>query len=282
MLVSGTPRQQFPFAIFLQHIATKLIQNLSSPLLGLFVSWNLLTGTIPTEIGLLDSLVVLQISSNEFTGQLPSEVGNLQQLEALLISRQGLDSTIPTEIGLLHSSLSSFQAKGTGLKGTIPDSVYELSKLRVLDLANNFLTGSISSEISLLTSLYRLGLDDNGFGGDIPDELGELGSDDSSNGFGVQYVSLHRNPMLTGKSLGCMFCVLISTILVFCSQTYRIICPYHQVPFPKASVASNISGQIVTRTLAPMVAVQFVAVTSQMIIKRVILMRRKAFPSARN
>ena len=247
-------------------------------MLGLFVSWNLLTGTIPTEIGLLDSLVVLQISSNEFTGQLPSEVGNLQQLEALLISRQGLDSTIPTEIGLLHSSLSSFQAKGTGLKGTIPDSVYELSKLRVLDLANNFLTGSISSEISLLTSLYRLGLDDNGFGGDIPDELGELGSDDSSNGFGVQYVSLHRNPLLTGKSLGCMFCVqkCHSSFLL----TYILTWLYtYQVPFQKASVASNISGQIAPRTLAPMVAVQFAAVLSQMIIKRVILMSRKTFPS---
>ena len=217
-------KRPWSFSFFHFSTSTSLNPNLSSPLLGLFVSWNLLTGTIPTEIGLLDSLVVLQISSNEFTGQLPSEVGNLQQLEALLISRQGLDSTIPTEIGLLHSSLSSFQAKGTGLKGTIPDSVYELSKLRVLDLANNFLTGSISSEISLLTSLYRLGLDDNGFGGDIPDELGELGSDDSSNGFGVQYVSLHRNPLLTGKSLGCMFCVLISIILLFCSHTYLLGC----------------------------------------------------------
>ena len=41
---------------------------------------NQLTGSIPSELGNLDNLVVLALHSNQLTGSIPSELGNLDNL----------------------------------------------------------------------------------------------------------------------------------------------------------------------------------------------------------
>jgi hypothetical protein len=44
------------------------------------VTRNLFEGSIPTEIGQLDNLVLLGVGVNVLTGPLPSEMGQLQRL----------------------------------------------------------------------------------------------------------------------------------------------------------------------------------------------------------
>jgi len=44
----------------------------------------MLTGTIPTEIGLQDSLLGLFLYGNPLEGQIPTEIGNLKSLGKLL------------------------------------------------------------------------------------------------------------------------------------------------------------------------------------------------------
>jgi Leucine-rich repeat (LRR) protein len=44
------------------------------------LSRNLLTGTIPTELGKLTNLRMLSLSGNQLTGTIPSELGKLNNL----------------------------------------------------------------------------------------------------------------------------------------------------------------------------------------------------------
>ena len=64
---------------------------------------NELTGSIPSEIGLLTSLNSLNFAINELIGSIPSEIGLLTSLEELYLCYNALTGTIPSEIGLLTS-----------------------------------------------------------------------------------------------------------------------------------------------------------------------------------
>eukprot|EP00533_Pseudo-nitzschia_delicatissima_P004719 CAMPEP_0116095296 /NCGR_PEP_ID=MMETSP0327-20121206/9587_1 /TAXON_ID=44447 /ORGANISM="Pseudo-nitzschia delicatissima, Strain B596" /LENGTH=77 /DNA_ID=CAMNT_0003586953 /DNA_START=339 /DNA_END=572 /DNA_ORIENTATION=- len=59
---------------------------------------NQLTGTIPTEIGLLTSLTGLYLVYNDLTGNIPSEIGLLKNLKYLKTYRNNLNDTIPSEV----------------------------------------------------------------------------------------------------------------------------------------------------------------------------------------
>jgi hypothetical protein len=104
------------------------------------LSINILTGTIPSEIGLLSKLTRLAL--NSVTGTIPSEVGLLTKLTYLDLWRNSLTGTIPSEVGLL-------------------------TKLNVLDLSINSLTGTIPSELALMSKLYDLQLYYNNFTGEF-------------------------------------------------------------------------------------------------------------------
>jgi hypothetical protein len=86
----------------------------------------LMTGTIPTEVGLLEQLTKFHLGGNPFSGPLPSEIGTLSVLSELAVNSTDLTGTIPIEIGRLvtNGSLALFNVSGSpGLTGTIPDEV---------------------------------------------------------------------------------------------------------------------------------------------------------------
>jgi len=60
------------------------------------------------------------------------------------------------------------------LLGTLPSTLANLSKLRILGLSNNQLTGPIPSELGNLSNLRILSLSNNQLTGSIPAELGNL------------------------------------------------------------------------------------------------------------
>ncbi|CAB9504843.1 Leucine Rich Repeat [Seminavis robusta] len=83
-----------------------------------FLAGNLLSGTIPTEVGLAQSVAELYLYHNAFTGTLPTEMGNLTTLKHMFI----------------HN---------TELSGTISPELNELPNLDIISLSNTLLTGSI-------------------------------------------------------------------------------------------------------------------------------------------
>lgn len=81
-----------------------------------------MTGTIPTEIGLLSKLIVLFIEDSYLQGStLPSEIGNLTKLRTLNVRDEPrLSGRIPSELGSLVA-LARLDVSKTGLRGRIPE-----------------------------------------------------------------------------------------------------------------------------------------------------------------
>lgn len=108
-----------------------------------------LTGTIPTELGRLQKVDVIDISDNILTGNVPASLFNLQTLRVLRLS-------------------------GNELSGTLSPRIGNATRLVELDFGENELRGSLPSELLRLTHLETLGLHKNNFSGTLPSFLGEM------------------------------------------------------------------------------------------------------------
>ncbi len=152
------------------------------------LSGNNLNGSIPSELGNLTELVELDLGYNSLGGQIPSELGNLQSLSRLILVENSLTGTIPSEIGELEN-LSILNVRDNFINESLPELIFNfveagvpnlkgknVSSIRVLDLGGNQISGSIPEEIEQFISLDTLGLDDNMLSGTIPSKLGNLSS----------------------------------------------------------------------------------------------------------
>uniref|UniRef100_A0A6N2KKY1 non-specific serine/threonine protein kinase n=1 Tax=Salix viminalis TaxID=40686 RepID=A0A6N2KKY1_SALVM len=84
------------------------------------MSKNRFAGSIPAEIGSLQSLQSLDLSWNYLMGGIASELGQLQRLEVLDISHNMLSGLIPTSFSRLQS-LTKVDVSYNMLEGPIPD-----------------------------------------------------------------------------------------------------------------------------------------------------------------
>lgn len=140
---------------------------------GLSLERNGLTGTIPPELGALQTLRFLDFHDNRVTGSLPPELGFLHSLFWLWVDGNQLTGAIPPEYGNL-GSLRHLYLGGNRLTGSIPPELGKLDTLETLVLRDNQLTGSIPAELGELPALRTLYLSGNGLTGPIPAELGNL------------------------------------------------------------------------------------------------------------
>ncbi|XP_027187515.2 uncharacterized protein [Cicer arietinum] len=162
--------------IFLSHnnFYGQLLSNLiSNNLIGLMISHNNLSGTIPLELVQAPKLQSLQLSSNHLIGKIPKELCNLTSLYELSISDNELSGTIPIEIGSMQG-LQILNLAGNNLSGLIPKQVGDLLKLVQLNLSINKFMEEIPLEFSRLQSLENLDLGGNLLSGEIPKALGKL------------------------------------------------------------------------------------------------------------
>jgi len=132
---------------------------------------NNLSGTIPIEIGDLDSLKLLYIySNNGITGSIPVEIGNLKALKRFAIAEEKLTGSIPVELSNL-TKLEFLYLYSNELQGSIPAELGSLTNLVCLELNDNKLEGSFPAELGNLMNLYYLYLDNNQFE-ELPDLSG--------------------------------------------------------------------------------------------------------------
>ena len=100
-----------------------------------------LTGHLPTVLGFLEYLQVLDLRNNSMSGPLPTSLGHLLSLEYLDVSMNDFSGTLPTSLG-------------------------KLTRLESLLLADNEFTGAVSSRLCglSLTSLELYDGSGNGNG----------------------------------------------------------------------------------------------------------------------
>ena len=147
------------------NLALLTVLNLQSDPIA--ISKNRLTGKIPVEIGTLIQLQVLRLFHNGLSGPIPSEIGGLVNLTDLNLGMNDLSGTLPEEISHL-TKLTEFRADDNDLEGVIPAGIVNLTSLIRLNLSSNQLTGSIPNGIGQLTQLETLNLSANQLSGSIP------------------------------------------------------------------------------------------------------------------
>jgi len=134
---------------------------------------NQLNGTIPPQLGNLNSLTLLWLYNNQLSGGIPYELGNLANLVDLRLYGNQLKGSIPAVLGNL-SNLKQLRLYNNQLSESIPPELGNLTKLTYLWLHNNDLTGNIPIELGNLTNLKNLYLYNNQLNGAIPSSLGNL------------------------------------------------------------------------------------------------------------
>lgn len=134
---------------------------------------NNLTGTIPTALGNLSSLVTLELDTNKITGPIPAQLGNLTNLQFLYLAGNNFTGTIPVELANL-TKLTLLYLADNKLSGTIPVQLANLLNLVYLDLSENQLEGTIPVQLGNLSNLEFLDLGTNSLTGGIPSEFGQL------------------------------------------------------------------------------------------------------------
>uniref|UniRef100_A0A2N9HN98 Protein kinase domain-containing protein n=1 Tax=Fagus sylvatica TaxID=28930 RepID=A0A2N9HN98_FAGSY len=128
------------------------------------LSYQSLSGTLPSDLGTLTQLTYLLLQRNFFSGPIPS-FANLTSLQVLRLDTNNFTS-IPNGF---FQGLTSLQLSENNLTGPLPKS-FGGSKIVLLWLENqsNGLSGNIDV-LSSMTKLYQAVLFKNQFTGPIPD-----------------------------------------------------------------------------------------------------------------
>ncbi|XP_022977566.1 systemin receptor SR160-like [Cucurbita maxima] len=95
--------------------------NHNGSMIFLDLSHNMLSGSIPKEIGSTNYLYILDLGHNSLSGPIPQEVGGLTKLNILDLSSNELEGSIPLSLTGL-SSLMEIDLSNNHLNGSIPES----------------------------------------------------------------------------------------------------------------------------------------------------------------
>ncbi|KAL2456493.1 Protein TOO MANY MOUTHS [Abeliophyllum distichum] len=166
-LSGSIPNLTFPVLSVLNLNQNHLSGSIPSTLLNLKfllkidLSHNRLSGPLP-DINGLKELILLDLSYNSFTGPFPCFLKNLNSLQTLILNgNPSVSATIPNDGFQGLNNLIILVLSNMNLQGSIPESLGQLPKLRVLHLDRNQLNGSIPLSFSKLNGLSELRLNNN-------------------------------------------------------------------------------------------------------------------------
>eukprot|EP01033_Poteriospumella_lacustris_P008041 gene8041-5788_t len=145
------------------------IGNLSA-LSVMNVAYNYLYGTIPSSILTPAALSALYLDNNRFSGSLPRGTATgCQRLQHYSTGNNKFARIIPTTWTSWYLNLSVNR-----IVGSLPYQLQSLGKLQTLDASENKLAGTLPRYLNALTSLRTLVLQFNKIGGSIPAEITQL------------------------------------------------------------------------------------------------------------
>ncbi|MCT4647093.1 MAG: hypothetical protein N4A74_19045 [Carboxylicivirga sp.] len=135
---------------------------------------NGLYAELPTEIGNLTALKVLNLKNNGIHGSIPNQIASINTLQILDLSYNHFDHVIPTNIFALPQ-IQSLILNDNHIPGPLNiASPISGTSLNTIRLENNCITGAIPSQIGSLISLTTINLSNNKIEGGIPSSIGNL------------------------------------------------------------------------------------------------------------
>ncbi|KAK1744068.1 leucine-rich repeat domain-containing protein [Skeletonema marinoi] len=137
----------------IQKDATELFENIPPNIEQFFASNSQIYGILPMSLNNLPKLRQFNISSNALSGSLPLFADSFLSLQELDLSNQN---------------------QKNGFIGSIPEDLWRLQSLKVLNLAGNTLAGTISPDIGKMAALEEFDLSNNLLSGQIPTQMGQL------------------------------------------------------------------------------------------------------------
>ncbi|KAH6804896.1 hypothetical protein C2S51_029727 [Perilla frutescens var. frutescens] len=150
------------------------IANLSAQLSRLRLDMNKIHGKIPSGIGNLIGLTLIDFSMNYLDSPIPIDIARLSNLHSFAATANRFSDELPSFFGNL-TSLIRLYLDGNNFSGNIPPSIGNCTELLELDLSRNNFTGLIPPEIMSISSLaIVVNMSYNLFEGSIPNEVGSL------------------------------------------------------------------------------------------------------------
>lgn len=93
----------------------------SGSMIFLDISHNMLSGTLPKEMGSMNTLFILNLGYNDISGSIPPEFGDMKNLNILDLSNNRLEGQIPQTLTGI-SMLTEIDLSNNNLSGLIPES----------------------------------------------------------------------------------------------------------------------------------------------------------------
>ena len=151
------------------------VEELSASLNSFFISANLMTGIIPTELCECTTLSSLMLDNNKFSYSIPAEIGKLTNLYALYLHGNFLSGPIPSTLGQLHL-LKSIEVSINYLTSTLPIELGSLVNLNDFLISDNLFIGSLDPIFwqTENMSLVFIDANNNQFSGHLSNRLFEL------------------------------------------------------------------------------------------------------------
>jgi Leucine-rich repeat (LRR) protein len=143
-------------------------------LYSMILSYNNLSGIIPSYLCSMLVMEVISLSNNYISGVLPDCWQNVSRLQTIDFSNNKLYGEIPSTMGSI-TSLAILILRENRLSGKLPASLQSCNGLIILDLGDNYLSGGMPTWNSQ-QSLFMLSLRSNQFSGEIPEQLSQLRS----------------------------------------------------------------------------------------------------------
>ncbi|KAK0593246.1 hypothetical protein LWI29_033470 [Acer saccharum] len=151
------------------------LPNSTHDLLQLRISSNNLNGQLPMNIGvILPRLMTLDLSKNSFEGYIPSSMGEMKSLNLLDLSSNNLSGELPKAFVSGCPSLDFLKLSNNNFHGEIFPQFMNMTQLRHVNLENNQFSGKIQDGLLKAELLYILILSSNRFSGRIPDWIGNF------------------------------------------------------------------------------------------------------------